>query len=55
MMVIIRYQSILVIHIKWCFYATMVGMGIQICHLGLKMHQLTFCKDPYAIIGPLLV
>ena len=41
-MVIIRYQLILLIDVKWLFHAAMGGMSIQLCLLGLKMHQLIF-------------
>ena len=39
-MVIIRYQLILMIDIKWHLHTAMGSMSIQLCHLALKMHQL---------------
>ena len=41
-MVIIRYQLILLIDIKWHLHAAMSSMSIQLCHLVLKMPQLIF-------------
>ena len=41
-MVIIRYQLILLIDIKQLLHAAMGSMSIQLCLLGLKMHQLIF-------------
>ena len=41
-MVIIRYQLILPIDIKWLFYITRGSMSIQLCLSGLRMHQLIF-------------
>ena len=42
MMVIIRYQLILLIDIKQLLHAAMGSMSIQLCLLGLRMHQLIF-------------
>ena len=41
-MVIIRYQLILLIDIKWLLHAAMGSMSIQLYLLGLRMHQLIF-------------
>ena len=39
---IINYQLILPINIKQCLYAAVGNMSIQLCHLGSRMHQITF-------------
>ena len=41
-MVIIRYQSILLIDIKQLLHAAMGSMSIELCILDLGMHQLNF-------------
>ena len=41
-MVIIRYQLILMIDLKWLLHAALGSMSIQLCRLGLKMHLLIF-------------
>ena len=41
-MVIIRYQLILLIYIKHLLHAAVGSLSIQLCLLGLRMHQLIF-------------
>ena len=40
--IIIRYQLILLIDVKWRLHIAMGSMNIQFCFLGLRMHQLIF-------------
>ena len=39
---IIRYQLILLIIVKQCLHVAVDSMSIQLCHSGLRMHQLIF-------------
>ena len=41
-MAIIRYQSILLMDVKWLLHPTMSSMSIQLFLLGLRMHWLIF-------------